>query len=331
MINIDKIFLERDLKDSPRANSIISHFSHLTPKIIDRYDEIFGKVKKPYLQKRQSVSLFIANKKGNLVKEAPEAYGTVGEKHFYFIHAFNCIYECEYCYLQGYFHSPDLVLFINHEDIIKEIKDVASQHPNDRIWFHAGEFSDSLALTHLTGELQVYFDFFRDNSNLIMELRTKSDNIDSLLSLSPVSNIITSYSLAPKKNLDYKAPTIDERLQAISRLHRAGFPIGIHLDPITPSKNFNEVYSDLLYHLNEAIPLKEVQYFSLGVTRFPENIYHQVKKNYPQSILFNEHMLKDKNGIVRSPRPIRFPLMENIKQQIFDYDVEKSKIYLCME
>ena len=43
-----------------------------------------------------------------LVKETPAAYGLSGEPHYYFIHSYNCLYECDYCYLQGYFHSPDL-------------------------------------------------------------------------------------------------------------------------------------------------------------------------------------------------------------------------------
>ena len=30
-----------------------------------------------------------------------------------------------------------------------------------KIWFHAGEFSDSLALSHLTQEVEVYYDFLK--------------------------------------------------------------------------------------------------------------------------------------------------------------------------
>lgn len=331
MNNVKQVFLEKELLDNEKAKAILDHFTTVQVKIIERYDEVFGKVKKPYLQKRKSLNLFVAKKRGNLVKEAPEAYGTKNEKHFYFIHAFNCVYECEYCYLQGYFHSPDLVLFINHEDIIKEIEVVASKYRRERIWFHAGEFSDSLALTHITGELNTYFNFFKKNPHLIMELRTKSDNIETLLQEEPTSNIITSYSLSPRKNIDYKAPDLKKRVDAIKRLYEKGFPIGIHLDPIIPFNNYLELYEDLILSLSNAIPLAEVQYFSLGVTRFPEKIFHQVKQNYPNSMLFKEEFLKDKNGIVRSPKPTRFPIMENIKRLLLENGAHESKVYLCME
>ena len=164
-----------------------------------------------------------------------------------------------------------------------------------------------------------------------MELRTKSDNIDTLLKEDPVSNIITSYSLSPRKNIDYKAPDIDKRINAIDKLHAKGFPIGIHLDPIIPFNNYLELYYDLIQSLAKVIPLNKVQYFSLGIARFPEKIFHQVKNNYPNSILFKEELLKDKNGIVRSPKPIRFPVMENIKKMLLDHGVNEPKIYLCME
>ena len=50
------------------------------------------------------------------------------------------------------------------DEILKfaiEIESVIKRHPDQTVWFHAGEFSDSLALTHLTGELPFYFELFK--------------------------------------------------------------------------------------------------------------------------------------------------------------------------
>ena len=132
-------------------------------------------MKKPYLQKRDNLNIFIARKTGDLVKEAPPAYGKGDEKHFYFVHAYNCIYECQYCYLQGYFNSPDLVLFVNYDEIISEMERLAIKYPN--AWFHAGEFSDSLALSDLTGELPYLHKFAEHHPTVKIELRTKSVNL----------------------------------------------------------------------------------------------------------------------------------------------------------
>src|SRR3989337_415915 len=100
----ERIFLEKEVKDQIRAQEILKNLGRSDFEIIEKIDDIFGKVKKPYLQKRESLNLFIGKKRGTLVKQAPNAYGVLGEPHFYFIHAYNCIYECQYCYLQGYFN-----------------------------------------------------------------------------------------------------------------------------------------------------------------------------------------------------------------------------------
>jgi len=218
-MKFEKIFLEEHLREHPRAKHIISRFPNAEVKFLNKIEDVFGRVKKPYLQKRTNLNLFLGEKKGQLIKATPPAYGLTGDLHYYFIHAYNCIYECNYCYLQGYFQSPDIVLFLNHDEILAEIKkisdDFSISHPGRQIWFHAGEYSDSLALSHLTGELPDYFELFRNLPNARLELRTKSVNIKEILKEKPVSNIVTSFSLSPEhriKSNDLKTPPLKARL-----------------------------------------------------------------------------------------------------------------------
>src|SRR5574343_628973 len=224
----ERIFIEKEVLDLGLAQEILKKLGRLDFEIIEKIDDIIGKVKKPYLQKRESINLFIGKKRGSLVKKAPDAYGVLGEPRFYFIHDLNCIYECQYCYLQGYFNSPDLVFFINHEEICQEIEKKILEFDKG-IWFHAGEFSDSLALSHLSGELPFLFDLFKRYPKAYLELRTKSVNIKELLKLDPIENIITSFSLSPDeaiKEFDLKTPPLKHRLNASEKLHEAGHPIG---------------------------------------------------------------------------------------------------------
>ena len=238
---------------------------------ISKIEDIFGRVKKPYLQKRTNLNLFIGEKKGQLVKETPDAYGLSGDPHYYFIHSYNCLYECDYCYLQGYFHSPDLVFFINHEEIIEEMRAIIKKNgPHKISWFHAGEYSDSLALSHITGELPLYFDFFRNLKNAKLELRTKSANIKELKALKPSKNIIVSFSLSPKEQIkdhDLKTPPLQTRLKAMETLDKLGHPIALHLDPIIFCEDFKSQYEEMLESLFKHISPERIEYISLGVVR----------------------------------------------------------------
>lgn len=327
----NKVYLEEAIAQHPRSIEILSKLK-ATPIIIEKYDEIWGQSKKPYLQKRDKLNLFLAKKNGQLLKEAPDAYGQSGDPHYYFIHAYNCIYECQYCYLQGYFNTPDIVLFINHEEIMEEMQKVLNSYPDKNIWFHAGEFSDSLALTHLTGELELYHDFCLRNPRAIIELRTKSVNIKAIEKLTPLPNLIISFSLSPEKmakKIDLKTPSTEARLRAMSQLHLHGFKIAAHFDPMIYTQSFEEDYFHLLEQMNNLNPY--LSYLSLGVVRFTKDVFREVERNYPESLIHTTPMIKSFDNKVRYHRPMRMWMMNKVKDQAIKAGIRSEAIYLCME
>jgi spore photoproduct lyase len=328
----NKVYVENALLDHQRTQKILSKVGK-DPIVLESYDEIWGQSKKPYLHKRDSLNLFIAQKKGQLLKLAPDAYGQAGEPHYYFIHAYNCIYECQYCYLQGYFNTPDIVLFINHEEIISEMQKALDSHDSN-VWFHAGEFSDSLALTHLTGELELYHEFCKKNPRALIELRTKSVNTKELLSLGPLENFIVSFSLAPQKiarSVDLKTPSTQARLKTMQELKQLGYKLAAHFDPIVYQENFREDYAQLLSEMENLGLTTHLQYLSLGVVRFTKDVYREVERNYPESLIHTTPMIKSFDNKVRYHHPMRMWMMNSIKELALSAGVASQGIYLCME
>jgi len=334
-VKISTIFIEEQVQTHPRTKSILNKFPQTPVMTIRKVEDVFGRVKKPYLQKRDELNLFIGRKEGAVVKEAPAAYGLSGEPHYYFIHAYNCVYECEYCYLQGYFHSPDLVLYINYEEIAEEIRRLVNVvHPEQRVWFHAGEFSDSLALTHLTQEWSFFFELFSSLPSGRLELRTKSANIFPLKNMGCHPNIIISYSLSPHeiaKKYDRGAPPITSRLASLRSLTSWGYSIGIHLDPIIFFDNFLSQYQQLLSDLFTHVSVADIQYLSIGALRFSKSVYREVGRNYPTSPLLAQEFVKGLDGKVCYPQPLRRHLLESIKNICLDAGIPENRVYLCME
>lgn len=329
----DKIFIEEDIKSHPKVHDILKKVSG-DRFYIDNYDEYWGRSKKPYLHKRTNLNLYLAQKKGQLVKETPPAYGTLTGKHYYFIHSYNCIYECDYCYLQGHFHTPDLVLFVNHNQIIEEMQRIVDNFPNEEIWFHAGEFSDSLALSHITSEWDEYWKFFEENPNAKLELRTKSVNIKSISNLPALNNIIVSFSLGSSdqvKGHDLKTPSLKARIKAMEKLEEQGKRLGFHLDPIIYEDNIFTKYENMLDQLFRNIRPESIAYVSLGVVRFTSDVYKHVKNNYPDSPIHQGEMVKSFDGKVRYSRPMRLWILNNIKSLLLSHGLQETQIYLCME
>lgn len=332
-----QVFVEEAVLHSPRTKKILSHLKVEAPITIEKIEDHWGRSRKPYLDKRTNLNLYLGNKAGTKIKIAPPAYGLSkekAEKHFYFIHAYNCIYECQYCYLQGYFNTPDIVLFLNHEEIIAEMATMMDENPHETIWFHAGEFSDSLALSHLTGELPLYHDFLKKYPRAQIELRTKSVNIKPLLELTPLPNLYVSFSLAPEKasrTFDLKTPGLQARLKAIKELSEKGFSLGLHFDPIINDDQLIANYSELIDQLFAVTNNQVVAYLSLGVVRFTKDVFHQMEKNYPESPLLAEDFIKSFDNKIRYPRPQRLWLMGKIKNLLIEKGLAADKIYLCME
>lgn len=326
----NKVYVEEAILETPRVQSILNKVKH-EPLTLKSYDEIWGQSKKPYLHKRDSLNLFLAQKKGQLLKLAPDAYGQAGEPHYYFIHAYNCIYECQYCYLQGYFNTPDIVLFVNHEEIMEEMQKTLDSH-SGRVWFHAGEFSDSLALTHLTGELALYHAFCKRNPRAVIELRTKSVNTKELLALEPLDNFIISFSLSPQKmgkTIDLKTPSTKARLSAMADLKSKGYQLAAHFDPIIYQEDFRTQYEQLLQEMRDLNPI--LNYLSLGVVRFTKDVYREVERNYPDSPIHSTPMIKSFDNKVRYNHPMRMWMMNAVKDLAIQAGVKEEVIYLCME
>lgn len=331
---IQNILIEKEWAHSERAKKIIERFPHAGVQLIESYEDYFGRFKKPYLHKRTNLNLILASKRGQLVKPAPPAYGLSNEPHFYFVHSFNCIYECSYCYLQGYFHSPDLVFFLNHEEIFAEIDRISQENLHQRIWFHAGEYSDSLALSHVSGELPRLWECMKRNPHAVLELRTKSANTRILESLEPLKNVVVSFTVSPEdsaKKYDLKAPSTSLRLKAIQKISQLGFQIGLHFDPIIYSDNLFSDYRSLIHQLSLVCDLSQIAYVSLGVVRFTHSVYREVKRNYPDSPLLRQEFVSSFDKKVRYPVETRRLILETVKKDLILSGIPTNKIYLCME
>lgn len=329
----NKVYVEKEIHGHERVLKILELLKQ-EPVYLEKYSDIWGQYKKPYLHKRDSLNLFLAQKKGQLLKLAPDAYGKAGEPHYYFIHAYNCIYECQYCYLQGYFNTPDIVLFVNHEEILAEMQTTLDKHPGTKVWFHAGEFSDSLALTHLTGELALYHEFCRKNPQAYIELRTKSVNTKELSNLAPLENFIVSFSLSPQKisrSIDVKTPSTAARIKTMKELSDKGFTLAAHFDPIIYQDDFKMDYEELLASMSDLGLNEKLMYLSLGVVRFTKDVYREVERNYPDSLIHTTPMIKSFDNKVRYNHPMRMWIMNTVKDLALSAGVKPEAIYLCME
>lgn len=285
----------------------------------------------PFIGKKRSKSgvLVITRHKGKFIKDFPEAPGTppCGEK--YITTLLNCPFSCSYCYLQSYLEHSQIVVFTNTEKMKEELKSVLAAEPPSRIT--TGEMGDSLAIDHLTETTADLLPLFKD-SRTLLEVRTKSANIDHLLSTTggnpPVASaargadrLLVTWTLTPPEAIrkeEKGAETLGKRLEAINRISRAGVKVAVRFDPLIPFYFTSARYEKIAERLRAAAE-NGIHRFEIGILRFPPGLWKNVRLKHPESAIMRGEYHPDTEGKMRLYRPERVKIYRKLRLILSDY------------
>ena len=140
---INQIFVEREIEYHHRVKSILTRFPSHSPIYIDNYGELFNKKNQNFRIQKAFPNLILAHKNRGHILEAPKYFGIGDSYNFYFSHMYNCLYDCDYCFLQGMYSSADFVLFVNYEKFEDEIIEKIKQLEGRKVTFFSGYDCDS--------------------------------------------------------------------------------------------------------------------------------------------------------------------------------------------
>jgi spore photoproduct lyase len=206
--------------------------------------------------------------------------------------ATNCPGNCEYCYLhttQSF--KPYLRAYVNLEDIFNTIKKYIEKNSGNITTFEAASASDPLAIEHITGSLGKTIEFFGTLENARLRVVTKFDNVDSLLNLKHNGNTRFRFSINSRYVIDtfeHNTANFAERIEASSKISKAGYPIGFIIAPIMVFDGWKEQYKELFEELAKKInpsSIKEPVTFELIQYRFTSTAKNVIQKRFPNTKL----------------------------------------------
>ena len=327
---IKTIYLEEEVKNHFRTKKILSRFKDNVNVILcDHYGEIFNIKSQNFRMQKTEPSLIIAKKVGKKVLQIPKNFGIGGNVNYYFSHMLNCIYDCEYCFLQGKHMSAHYLLFINYEDFFIEIKKKIKQNPFEKCYFFSSYDCDSLALEGITGFVNDFIPFF-NKKNAILELRTKSTQISNILKYKPIDNCVIAFSFTPENIsmfVEHGVPSVKKRILAMKTLANKGWKIGLRFDPIIPACNFTTIYEKLIKDIANKIPQESLHSVSFGMMRFPKKMYKKMKKDFSNERVFSIPMV-NRNGLYSYPEKLENKLSKFIINTIKKY-LGNIEVYNC--
>lgn len=334
-----KLYIEKSVVDVPITRQIVDKLPETPIEYIDdyRHIDIIGDTVNRIFQESKEC-LAIARKRGKMVKQVRCRDGIRGCTEYNIIHGNNCSFDCEYCFLQSYLGNAVPTLFVNHDEMLDEIRDVILASENKKTLFHAGELCDALGFDHLTGLSRRLVPFFSEFTQARLELRTKTTTIENLLAVSiqqkaEVGNVVVSWTFTPQASIDlyeHKTPSIDERIDAAVKVQEAGYFIGLCLDPIIRCDGWLKKYTTMLNGLFNRLDQTRIKFVSLGGFRFLPSLANVMRERKPETGLLLDEFVPCVDGKYRYFRPLRVEVYREL-WKIIGEKLNSEKISLCME
>ncbi|MFC1571455.1 radical SAM protein [Candidatus Margulisiibacteriota bacterium] len=274
---------------------------------------------------------YIDKVKQPLVKPCPGAKGYFCCNYVVVSHILNCPYNCSYCYLHTFFGQDEIVVFKDEEEVIRQVKAYLEQ-AEEPLRVGTGEFSDSLALPDAISLGKKLVKVFAAQDRHLLELKTKSNNINELLDLEHNGRTVIAWSVNPEKIVQSEesgAAGLAERIEAVKKCVEAGYPVAFHFDPIIYYPGWEKGYRKVVELIFEHIEGKNIAWISLGALRFPERQKEIMEQKFKTRIPLH-HMRKGQDTKLRYPTDLRIELFSQIYSWLRNYS-QDVYVYLCME
>jgi spore photoproduct lyase len=248
--------------------------------------------------------------------------------------ASNCPMDCSYCFLQEYLaDNPGFQVYANYANAFDELERMLRRAPGRALRVGTGELADSLAFDRMTGISRELVEFCASREGLLLELKTKTDEIDNLLTVDPRGRTLVSWTLSPPRvflSSEKRAAPPTARLAAARRVLEAGYKVGFHFDPVIAYPGAEQDYLALLNDLFDAISPTRIAFISLGGLRMTPALRTAARRRHPHDPLLCGEEVLASDGRYRTFTPLRAGLLRALERRIAAASPAITR-YLCME
>ncbi len=329
-----KIYIEKEAENYPQTKKILSRLQEVPSEVINDAKALYqGFQGRPDPVGEGKRYLLLRKDKGQSFKPFPESEQYLSCDYYTLHIAEGCDLECSYCILQAYLTNPLLTVYVNIEETLENLGCILKKNPDQFFRIGTGQLADSLSLDHITDFSRLLIDFFSRQINATLELKTKSNNIENLLGLSPNGRTIISWSMNSKKiqrEEEHKCASIEDRLKAARTAVNSGYRAGFHFDPIIDYKGWEKDYGEVIKEIFKEIPEEKIAWISLGCLRFMPALKPIMEKRFPKSNLPLAEWITGMDGKMRYFKPRRIEIYKQAVEMI-RRQAPGVTLYLSME
>lgn len=288
------LYIEEEAFAYPLAQRLIDRFPNAEIVRITGYRGIFTRPKQDFPLQKHSMKLIAAVKKDRfLYPGSGHSQGFGMENFFYSTPILNCVYNCDYCYLQGMYPSGNLVVFVNEEDFFAAARQTLAErvNPAQPLYLCLSYDTDLLAFERILPYCRSWIEFARRTPDLLIELRTKSAAYRSIADIQVSERVILAWTLSPAQTAtryEHGAPPSRRRIEAIRQAVTDGWPVRLCFDPVIDLPGWQRAYETLIDDVFARIDPMSVRDVTFGVFRMTASYFDRMKRRRPDTDLVYE-------------------------------------------
>lgn len=243
----------------------------------------------------------------------------------------SCGFDCTYCSIQSFYNQNTITFDSSFADKLNNL----ALDKNKTYHIGTGQSSDSLMFGNKEGVLDALFEFAKKYPNVILEFKTKSDNIKYFLENSVPKNIIITWSLNTQTIIDneeHLTASLDKRITSARKLADKGVKVGFHFHPIVEYENYLDEYKEVYERLLKEFKAKEVVLVSFGTLTFIKPVIKQLRgRNFKTKITQMPHV--DASGKTSYPIETKIDMFRSAYETFKPWQRGDDKVffYMCME
>ena len=328
------VLVDRSVEGNPLVRSVVDTPGDTRVIWVNGREAVVEEMKRcqdPFTAGKRT--LYLTRHKGEFLKKCPGSPGQIccGYRVLNVIN--NCPFDCTYCIMQSYLNFEPITIYVNIDNAIDEVKGMAAREPGRLFRVGTGELGDSLATEPWVPVSRYLIENLSCAGNVVLELKTKSVNVENLIGLDHQDKVVVSWSLGTEGMVRRDEPgtiPVASRLSAAARVEEDGYLLGFHFDPIIYYENWEDDYRRLLDNLFESVDQENVIWVSLGCFRFPPALKEVVSKRSNRTRIFLDEFIPCPDGKMRYLRPVREEIYGRMREWLMER-APSTEIYLCME
>lgn len=285
------IYIERNALDYNITNDILLRFPGAIKIPIRHYKDIFNRPRQDFQFQKISRKLILAVKEPPYLLEGSErCYSDPGRPLYYATPVINCLYDCDYCFLQGMYPSANIVVFVNTESFLHNAEKTASEKP---ISLSISYETDLAALDPIIPLSGKWIEWASTQKTICLEIRTKSGSVRWFSEHTSNSQTILAWSLLPQELIERyetKSPSLTQRLAAVKYAAEQNWRVRLCLDPVICCNDWERLYRKLIEKIFQAVPSEKIEDVHIGMFRMNADYFKIMRKQRKDTdILFQPY------------------------------------------